>query len=79
MSRVHLTVSPKNPCDFAEGSIIRSIYTGIVYVITHHYKNGMCNLYQPILRKNENWNAYNNKHFIPADYISPAIQSLVYA
>lgn len=79
MNRLYLTVLPKNPCDFAEGSVIRSIYTGTVYVITQHYKNGMCNLYQPTLRKNENWNACNNQHFIPADYVSPAIQSLVYA
>lgn len=54
----------RNPCEFPEGSIIQSIYTKKVYVITKHFKNGMCNLYQPSLRYNENWNACNNRHFV---------------
>ena len=79
MTRLSSTIAPRNPCDFAEGSLVRSVYSGLVYQITQHYKNGMCNMYQTDFRKNENWNACNNPHFIPADYISPAIQSLVYA
>lgn len=79
MIRLNSPIAPRNPCDFAEGSLVRSIYSGVVYVITQHYKNGMCNMYQPDFRKNVNWNACNNPHFIPADYISPAIQLLVYA
>jgi len=79
MDRFQLPVLPRNPCDFAEGSIVKSIYSGRIYVITQHYKNGMCNMFQPSLRINERWNACNNQHFIPADYVSPAVQLLVYA
>lgn len=70
---------PRNPIDFPEGSVIRSVYSGRVYVITKHFKNGMCNMYRPDIRANENWNACNNQHFIPADYVSLTVKSLLYA
>lgn len=74
---MRLPTSPKNPSDFPEGSVIRSIYSGKVYVVSRHYSNGMCNLFQPDIRVNENWNACNNRHFIPADYVSLCIRSLI--
>ena len=67
----------KNPCDFPEGSVIRSVYSGKVYVITKHYKNGMCNLLQPDKNINENWNACNNAHFILVEIVSLAVMSLI--
>jgi hypothetical protein len=70
----------KNPCEFPEGSTIRSVYTNRVYIITKHYKNGMCNLFQPSLRCNENWNACNNRHFVLVeDNVSLGVISLIYA
>ena len=74
ISRFNLGILPKNPCDFAEGSVVRSIHTDRVYHIVKHCWNGMSLLYQPDFRKTENWNACNNQHFIPADYVSPAVQ-----
>lgn len=53
------------------------IYSGKIYVITKHYKNGMCNMYCPDMKTNENWNACNNAHFIYADYVSLGIRSLL--
>lgn len=70
-------MDPKNLCEFPEGSVVRSIYSGRVYVITKHYTNGMCNLLQPDKNINENWNACNNAHFILVDYISLAVRSLL--
>ena len=67
----------RNPIDFPEGSIIRSVYTNKVYVITKHFSNGMCNLLQPSINWNENWNACNNQHFIPAEYVSFGVLSLI--
>lgn len=67
----------KNPIEFAEGSIVRSIYSGKVYIITKHFNNGMCNMYRPDIRANENWNACNNAHFVPADYVSLGVRSLL--
>ena len=75
--RMQLPISPKNPSDFPEGSIVRSIYSGKIYIITKHYSNGMCNMMQPATRCNENWNACNNQHFIPADYVSLGVRSLM--
>lgn len=71
-----LPIRPKNPCDFSEGSVIRSVYSDKVYVITKHFSNGMCNLLQSASRC-ENWNACNNPHFIPADYVSLGVKSLL--
>lgn len=72
-----IPILAKNPCSFPEGSIIRSKYSGIVYQITKHFRNGMCNMYRPDIRANENWNACNNPHFIPADYVSLGVISLL--
>ena len=70
-------MKPRNPIDFPEGSVIQSVYSGKVYVITKHYKNGMCNLLQPDIRSNENWNACNNAHFILVEIVSLAVMSLI--
>lgn len=70
-------MKPRNPIDFPEGSVIQSVYSGKVYVITKHYKNGMCNLLQPDIRANENWNACNNAHFILVEILSLAVMSLI--
>lgn len=64
---------PQNPIKFPVGAIIRSVYSNKVYQITEHSKNGMCNLYQPDIRCNENWNACNNAHFVPADFVDTGI------
>nr|DAG98790.1 MAG TPA: hypothetical protein [Herelleviridae sp.] len=74
---MQIPIRAKNPCDFPEGSLVKNIYSGKIYVITKHFKNGMCNMYRPDIRSNENWNACNNAHFISADYISLAIRSLL--
>lgn len=63
----------KDLWEFTEGSVVRNIYSGKTYVITRHYKNGMCNLYQPNLCMNENWNAYNNRQFISSDISLPIL------
>lgn len=68
---------PKNPCEFPEGSIVRSVFSGIIYQITKHYRNGMCNMYRPDIRANENWNACNNRHFISVDSISVGVLILI--
>lgn len=53
-----------NPIEFKEGTTIKNVHSGKVYVITNLYKNGMCNLYCRETRSNEHWNACNNAHFI---------------
>lgn len=55
----------KNPIEFSEGSVIQSIYTGELYRVEKFYGNGMVLLYKIKSRATENWNAYNNRHFIP--------------
>lgn len=55
----------KNPIEFSEGSTIQSIYTGELYRVEKFYGNGMVLLYKIKSRATENWNAYNNRHFIP--------------
>lgn len=72
-----LGVCPRNPIDFAEGSVLRNVYSNKVYILTQHYKKGMCDLYCPDLRSHENWNSCNNQHFIPADYVSLGVRSLL--
>ena len=72
-----LPIKGKNLCTFPEGSLVKSIYSGKIYVITKHYKNGMCNMYCPDMKTNDNWNACNNAHFIYADYVSLGIRSLL--
>ena len=74
---MQIPIRAKNPCDFPEGSLVRSKFSGKVYQITKHFKNGMCNMYRPDIRANENWNACNNQHFIPADYVSLGVKSLL--
>lgn len=54
-----------NPIEFKEGSIIQSVYTGEIYRVDKFYGNGMVLLYKVKNRVMENWNAYNNRHFIP--------------
>lgn len=66
----------KNPIEFSEGSVIQSVYTGELYRVEKFYGNGMVLLYKIRSRATENWNACNNQHFIPADYISLAVKSL---
>lgn len=63
----------KDPCAFPEGSVLQSVYSGKIYVLTKHFRNGMCNMYRPDLRMNENWNACNNKHFISLDVSLPIL------
>lgn len=70
-------MKPRNPIDFPEGSTIRSVYSGKVYVITKHFKNGMCNLLQPDKNINENWNACNNAHFILVEEMSLGVMILL--
>ena len=70
-------MKPRNPIDFPEGSVIQSVYSGKVYVITKHFKNGMCNLLQPDKNINENWNACNNVHFILVEEMSLGVMSLL--
>lgn len=77
MNILNVSVRPRNPIDFPEGSVVRSVYSNKVYVITQHYKNGMCNMYRPDAKSNENWNACNNQHFIPADYVSLGVLSII--
>ena len=72
-----LGTRPKNLIDLPEGSVVRSIYSNKVYVITKHFTNGMCNLLQPDRCANENWNACNNQHFIPADFVNLGILCLI--
>lgn len=55
----------KNPIEFTEGSVIQSVYTGELYRVEKFYGNGMVLLYKIKSRATENWNAYNNRHFIP--------------
>ena len=70
-------MKPRNPIDFPEGSVIRSVYSGKVYVITKHFKNGMCNLLQPDKNINENWNSCNNAHFVLVEVVSLGVMSLL--
>lgn len=74
---MQIPIRAKDPCYFPEGSLVRSKFSGNVYIITKHFKNGMCNMYRPDVRANENWNACNNQHFIPADYVSLGVRSLL--
>lgn len=55
----------KNPIEFSEGSVIQSVYTGELYRVDKFYGNGMVLLYKIKSRATENWNACNNRHFIP--------------
>lgn len=55
----------KNPIEFSEGSVIQSVYTGELYRVEKFYGNGMVLLYKIKSKATENWNAYNNRHFIP--------------
>lgn len=73
---MQIPIRASDPCAFPEGSFVRSKFSGLVYQITKHFKNGMCNMYRLDIRANENWNACNNQHFIPADYISLGVISV---
>ena len=53
-----------NISDFGDGDIIQSIYTKIVYKVIEHDKRGMAVLLNLRTDKKEDWNAYNNSHFI---------------
>lgn len=67
----------KNPIEFNEGEIIQSVYTGELYRVDKFYGNGMVLLYKIKSRATENWNAYNNRHFIPFSAIDISILSLL--
>lgn len=54
----------KNPIEFSKGSVIQSVYTGELYRVEKFYGNGMVLLYKIKSRATENWNAYNNRHFV---------------
>lgn len=53
-----------NISDFGDGDIIQSIYSGIIYKIISRDKNGMAELLNLRTGQIEDWNAYNNSHFI---------------
>ena len=74
---MQIPIKAKDPCNFPEGSFVRSKFSGKVYQITKHFKNGMCNMYRLDIRANENWNACNNQHFISADFISLGIRTMI--
>ena len=67
----------KNPIEFNEGEIIQSVYTGELYRVDKFYGNGMVLLYKIKSRATENWNACNNRHFIPFSTIDVSILSLL--
>lgn len=67
----------RNPIEFKEGEVIRSVYDGELYRVEKFYGNGMVLLYNINCRANENWNSCNNQHFIPADYVSLGVRSLL--
>lgn len=57
---------PMNPCNFSQGELIKSVYTGKLYTVIEPDKNGMAKLkneYGEI----ETWNACNNPHFKKAN------------
>ena len=66
----------KNPIEFCEGSIIQSVYTGELYRVEKFYGNCMVLLYKIKYRATENWNAYNNRHFIPFSTMDLTIMCL---
>lgn len=74
-----LPIQSKNPWDFPEGSLIRSKFSGKTYEIVRHLKNGMSIMHCVDDTADEVWNACNNRHFIPADYVSLGVKSLLYA
>lgn len=74
---LQIPIRAKNLCDFPEGSFVRSKYSGLVYRVVKHLKNGTCNIYCLDMRTDESWNASNNQHFIPADYVSLGVKSLL--
>lgn len=67
----------KNLWEFSEGSFVRSVYSGIVYQVIRHTKNGMCAVKRLDINIEECWNAFNNRHFISADYVSLGVRSLL--
>lgn len=73
---MQIPIRAKDPAYFPEGSLIRSKFTGIPYRVISH-KKGMSNLQELIYGRVEQWNSYNNQHFIPADYVSLSIISLL--
>lgn len=56
--------SASNICNFKEGNIIHSIFSGVNYKVINHNKNGMAVLLNLKTGHMEDWNAYNNSHFI---------------
>lgn len=64
---------PENLIRFPTGSVVRSVYSDKVYKIAGHSSNGMSRLL--LLRDNsiETWNACNNTHFVPADFVGIGI------
>lgn len=74
---MQIPISAKNLCAFPEGSLVRSKFSGKVYEVIKHLRNGMCNVYCLDIGSNESWNDCNNQHFIPADYVSLGVRSLL--
>lgn len=66
-----------NLCSFLVGAIVKSAYSGKVYKVLHHTKNGMCELLNYDSKCTEVFNAYNNKHFVPLDPIDIGILLLL--
>lgn len=66
----------KNPYEFEVGSIIKSIYNGELYRVEKFYGSNMVLLYKIRCRATENWNAYNNRHFIPLPNVDLAVLCL---
>ena len=66
---------PRNLCKFAEGSSVKSVYTGIVYKILKHYSNGMSVLLKGSVK--ESWNSCNNQHFVPVDLLNLGVLNII--
>ena len=49
---------------FRNGAIIHSVFSEINYKVISHDKNGMAELLNLRTGQIEDWNAYNNSHFI---------------
>lgn len=56
-----------NPCKFKQNDIIISIHSGMTYKVIEPDKHGMAKLHNINLNTNEDWNAYNNNHFVLSD------------
>lgn len=53
-----------HPANFNNGDTIQSVYSGISYRVISKDKKGMAILLNLQTDKTEEWNTYNNPHFI---------------